>query len=108
MPLDPACIGSLWLEELHALRNRVRCKWLRHGSMLFVTGRNRALLREARVTVEWRQTACGRGIASLAAVGFASFLVFSCNIHFFCFLLGGDECGFGVAVVFFRFERVRR
>ena len=25
-------IGSLRLEELHALRNRVRCTWLRHES----------------------------------------------------------------------------
>ena len=25
-------IGSLGLEELHALRNRVRCTWLRHES----------------------------------------------------------------------------
>ena len=25
-------IGSLDLEELHALRNRVRCTWLRHES----------------------------------------------------------------------------
>ena len=63
MPLDPAYIGSLWLEELHALRiaqplaallpygcgiplagNQVRCTWLRHESLRFVTTRNRALL----------------------------------------------------------------
>ena len=25
-------IGSFWLEELHALRNLVRCTWLRHES----------------------------------------------------------------------------
>ena len=44
LPLDPAYIGSLWLEELHALRNQVRCTWLRHESLRFVTTRNRALL----------------------------------------------------------------
>ena len=60
-------IGSLGLEELHALRSRVRCTWLRHESLRAVTGCNRALLREARVTVVGRQTACGRGIAALAA-----------------------------------------
>ncbi len=30
-------IGSLDLEELHALRNRVRCTWLRHESLRIVT-----------------------------------------------------------------------
>ena len=33
-----------------------------------VTAHNRALLREARVTAARRQTACGRGIAALAAL----------------------------------------
>ena len=37
-------IGSLQLEELHALRNRVRRTWLRHESLRVVTGCNRALL----------------------------------------------------------------
>ena len=37
-------IGSLGLEELHALRNRVRCTWLRHEPLRVVTTRNRALL----------------------------------------------------------------
>ena len=37
-------IGSLGLEELHALRNRVRCTWLRHEPLQFVTTLNRALL----------------------------------------------------------------
>ena len=37
-------IGSLGLEELHALRNRVRCTWLRHEPLLFDITRNRALL----------------------------------------------------------------
>ena len=37
-------IGSLDLEELHTLRNRVRCTWLRHESLLSVTDCNRALL----------------------------------------------------------------
>ena len=53
-------IASLQLEELQRLPNRVRCTWLRHESPRFVTSRNRALLREARVTVTRRQTACGR------------------------------------------------
>ena len=37
-------IGSLQLEELHALRNQVRCTWLRHEPLRFVTTLNRALL----------------------------------------------------------------
>ena len=61
-------IGSLDLEELHALRNQVRCTWLRHESLRVGSFSNRALLREARVTFVWRQTACGRGIAALAAL----------------------------------------
>ena len=36
----------------------VRCTWLRHESLRIVTDINRALLREARVTIAWRQTAC--------------------------------------------------
>ena len=60
-------IGSFGLEELHALRNRVRCTWLRHESLRVVTVCNRALLREARVTAARRQTTCGRDIAALAA-----------------------------------------
>ena len=35
-PLTPH-IGSFYLEELHALRNQVRCTWLRHESVRFVT-----------------------------------------------------------------------
>ena len=42
-PLTPHIV-SLQLEELHALRNRVRCTWLRHEPLRFVTTRNRALL----------------------------------------------------------------
>ena len=37
-------IGSLNLEELLSLRNQVRCTWLRHESLHFVTTLNRALL----------------------------------------------------------------
>ncbi len=37
-------IGSLDLEELLSLRNRVRCTWLRHEPLQFVTTLNRALL----------------------------------------------------------------
>ena len=36
LPLDPD-IGSRALEELRSLRNRVRCTWLRHESLRFVT-----------------------------------------------------------------------
>ena len=80
-------IAGLELEELHALRiaqplaallpygcgiplagNQVRCTWLRHESLRVGSFSNRALLREARVTVDRRQTACGRGIAALAAL----------------------------------------
>ena len=43
LPLDPD-IGSRALEELRSLRNRVRCTWLRHESLLSVTDCNRALL----------------------------------------------------------------
>ena len=42
-PLTPH-IGSFYLEELHALRNQVRCTWLRHEPLRFVTTLNRALL----------------------------------------------------------------
>ena len=43
---DPSTpdIAGLQLEELHTLRNRVRCTWLRHESLLSVTDCNRALL----------------------------------------------------------------
>ena len=37
-------IGGLDLEELHALRNRVRCTWLRHESLRVVTTLNHTLL----------------------------------------------------------------
>ena len=37
-------IGSLRLEELLSLRNQVRCTWLRHEPLLFVSAFNRALL----------------------------------------------------------------
>ena len=86
MPLDPAYIGSLWLEELHALRiaqplaallpygcgiplagNQVRCTWLRHESLLLLPLATAPYYREARVTIARRRTACGRGIAALAA-----------------------------------------
>ena len=60
LPPRPRCIGSFRLEELRGLRNLVRCTWLRHGSLRFVTTRNRALLREARVTIAQRRTACWR------------------------------------------------
>ena len=39
-PLTPP-IGSLYREELHALRNQVRCTWLRHESLRVVTILNR-------------------------------------------------------------------
>ena len=79
LPLDPAYIGSLWLEELRGLRNRVRCTWLRHESLRFVADINRALLREARVTVARRRTACGR--------------------H--CFARRRWDCCFSISTVFF-------
>ena len=37
-------IAGMVLEELHTLRNRARCTWLRYESLRFVTARNRALL----------------------------------------------------------------
>ena len=43
-PQEKIYIAGLQLEELHALRNRVRCTWLRHESLRLVTSRNRALL----------------------------------------------------------------
>ena len=57
IPQRKAYIAGLALEELHALRNQLRCTWLRHESLLFVTGINRALLRGARVTLPRRRTA---------------------------------------------------
>ena len=73
LPLDPAYIDSLLLEELQCLPNQVRCTWLRHESLRVGSSSNRALLREARVTEVWRRTACGRGIAALAASGYSFF-----------------------------------
>ncbi|MEE0179007.1 MAG: hypothetical protein U0I25_04540 [Oscillospiraceae bacterium] len=37
-------IASEQLEELRSLWNQVRCTWLRHESLRFVTDSNRALL----------------------------------------------------------------
>ena len=72
-------IGRSALEELRGLRNRVRCTWLRHESLRFVADINRALLREARVTVARRRTACGR--------------------H--CFARRRWDCCFSISTVFF-------
>ena len=69
LPPRPCCIGSFRLEELRGLRNRVRCTWLRHGSLRFVTTRNRALLREARVTIARRRTACWRHCCARRGTG---------------------------------------
>jgi len=66
LPLDPAYIGSLWLEELHALRNRARCTWLRHESLLLVTARNRALLSWGAVDGSWAADCVRGGTAALA------------------------------------------
>ena len=41
---SPPDIAGLGLEELLGLRNQVRCTWLRHESLRFVTDSNRALL----------------------------------------------------------------
>ena len=67
-PLTPH-IGSLQLEELHALRNRVQCTWLRHESLRFVTVFNRALL-PCGASDDCLAADCVRnsGIASLAAL----------------------------------------
>ena len=40
----------------------VRCTWLRHESLRIVTDINRALLREARVTIAQGQTLCGAAL----------------------------------------------
>ena len=69
LPPRPRCIGSFRLEELRGLRNRVRCTWLRHGSLRFVTTRNRALLREARVTIARRRTAFWRHCCARRGTG---------------------------------------
>ena len=69
LPPRPRCIGSFRLEELRGLRNLVRCTWLRHGSLRFVTTRNRALLREARVTIARRRTACWRHCCARRGTG---------------------------------------
>ena len=49
------------------------------------------------MTADWRQTACGRGIAGARRAG--EILALCCDIELFCFLLGGDESFFGVAVI---------
>ena len=88
LPPRSRCIGSFRLEELRGLRiaqplaallpygcgiplagNLVRCTWLRHGSLRFVTTRNRALLREARVTIARRRTACWRHCCARRGTG---------------------------------------
>ena len=80
LPLDPAYIGSLWLEELRGLRNRVRCTWLRHESLHFVTIRNRALL-------PW-----GASDGSTAA---------DCLRGRLCCARRGWDCCFSISTVFF-------
>ena len=80
LPLDPAYIGSLWLEELRGLRNRVRCTWLRHESLHFVTIRNRALL-------PW-----GASDGSTAA---------DCLRGRHCCARRGWDCCFSISTVFF-------
>ena len=53
-------IAGFKLEGLHALRNRVRCTWLRHEYSACRFMLQPRALRSARVTVERRQTAYGR------------------------------------------------
>ena len=61
LPLDPAIAGRA-LEELHALRNQVRCTWLRHESLRFVTVLQPRLTIVRRV---WRESG-GRLLAGAA------------------------------------------
>ena len=81
-------IGSFYLEELHALRiaqplaallpygcGTYPLRVIRCGVRGFATSLCESVhsatapyYREARVTVDRRQTACGRGIAALAAL----------------------------------------
>ena len=42
IPQRKAYIAGLALEELHALRNRLRCTWLRHEPLRFDPSLNRA------------------------------------------------------------------
>ena len=42
IPQRKACIAGLALEELHTLRNRLRCTWLRHEPLRFGASINRA------------------------------------------------------------------
>ena len=63
----------------------VRCTWLRHESLLFVTGRSRALLREVRVTLFRRQTACGMQHRCARRL-------FLCVSRLFCGAMRGTPC----------------
>ena len=58
IPQRKAYIAGLALEELHTLRNRLRCTWLRHESSASRYRQQPRALRSARVTVVWRRTAC--------------------------------------------------
>ena len=57
IPQRKAYIAGLALEELHALRNRLRCTWLRHESSASRYRQQPRALRSARVTLPRRQTA---------------------------------------------------
>ena len=81
-------IAGLQLEELRSLRNQVRCTWLRHEPLRFVTTLNRAYYREARVTFARRQTACE--IAALLAL--AALMGLAVNGDY-CALLQDEQSG---------------
>ena len=57
IPQRKAYIAGLAFEELHALRNRLRCTWLRHESSASRYRQQPRALRSARVTVARRRTA---------------------------------------------------
>ena len=80
LPLDPAYIGSLWLEELRGLRNRVRCTWLRHESSAI------------RCRYQPRPTPWGASDGSTAA---------DCLRGRLCCARRGWDCCFSISTVFF-------
>ena len=79
LPLDPAALAVCSSKSCGACRIGCGVRGFATNLLLFVADINRALLRGARVTVVRRRTACGGGIAALAAGGIAAFLFQQCS-----------------------------
>ena len=74
LPPRPHTLAVLGLKSYAACGIGCGVRGFATNLLLFVADINRALLREARVTIARRQTSCGRGIAALAARGMKQML----------------------------------